>query len=172
MSRSLIALFLLSLTLLVSACSGEQSDETKKEAKAPVVLTAPSGTDDNAWKTYLGQVAGQNQEGVTDRTIGYYLPANSTTPDPADPDNKSQYDRQFDLVQTAIARTVTPGNMLAFGSPDSTKMADLIVAAFTGAEPDAVKGSKVLFIGKPIDSGRVQTVVEAAGGKYVFVEAK
>ena len=65
-----------------------------------------------------------------------------------------------------------PGNMLAFGSPDSAKMADLIVTAFTGAEPDALKGSQVLFIGKPADSDRVKAAVEAAGAKYIFVEAK
>lgn len=171
MSRQLIALSLLSLTLVLSACSGEEGEPIKKE-KAQVVLVAPAGTDDGAWKTYLGQVASQHQEGVTDRTIGYYLPINSGAPTPNDPDNKSQYDRQLEGVAVAIQRTVTPGNMLAFGSPDSAKMADLIVAAFTGAKPDAVKGSSVLFIGKAADSARVQAVVEAAGGKFVFVEAK
>jgi hypothetical protein len=62
--------------------------------------------------------------------------------------------------------------MLVFGSPDSAKMADLIVASFTGAPADALKGSQVLFIGNPADSARVQPVVEAAGAKYIFVEAK
>jgi hypothetical protein len=171
MSRQLIALSLLSLTLVLSACSGEEAEPIKKQREM-AVLVAPAGTDDNAWKTYLGQVAAQHQEGVTDRTIGYYLPVNSGTPTPGDPDNKSQYDRQLEGVAQAIERTVTPGNMLAFGSPDSPKMADMILAAFTGAKPDAIKGSIVLFIGKPADSARVQPVVEAAGGKYIFVEAK
>jgi len=171
MSRHFIALSMLSLTLALTACSGEEAEPIKKQS-AQVVPVAPTTTDDGAWKTYLGQVAGQNQEGVTDRTIGYYLPMNSGVPTPGDVDNKSQYDRQLEGVQLAVQRTVTPGNLLAFGSPDSAKMADLIVAAFTGAAPDAVKGSKVLFIGKPADSARVQPLVEAAGGKYIFVEAK
>jgi hypothetical protein len=51
-------------------------------------------------------------------------------------------------------------------------MGDLIVAAMTGAPADALKGSQVLFIGKSADSDRVKAVVEAAGGKYIFVEAK
>ena len=71
-----------------------------------------------------------------------------------------------------MQRTVLPGNMLAFGSPDSTKMADLIVMAFTDADPNALKGSQVLFIGAPGDSERVKAAVEAAGAKYIFVEAK
>lgn len=171
MSRHFIALSILSLTLALTACSGEEAESIKKES-APVVLVAPTTNDDGAWKTYLGQVAGQHQEGVTDRTIGYYLPANSAVATAGDVDNKTQYDRQLEGVAMAIQRTVTPGNLLAFGSPDSSKMADLMVTAFTGAAPDAVKGSKVLFIGKPADSARVQPLVEAAGGKYVFVEAK
>lgn len=171
MSRQLIALSLLSLTLVLSACSGEEAEPIRKE-RAVVAPVLPAGTDDAAWKSYLGQVASQHQEGVTDRTVGYYLPMNSGVPTPGDLDNKSAYDRQLEGVVGAVQRTVTPGNMLAFGSPDSAKMADLIVAAFTGAKPEAVKGSTVLFIGKPADSARVQPLVEAAGGKYVFVEAK
>ena len=51
-------------------------------------------------------------------------------------------------------------------------MADLILSAFSGAKPDALKGSQVLFIGKAEDSARVQAPVEASGAKYIFVEAK
>ena len=65
-----------------------------------------------------------------------------------------------------------PGNLLAFGSPDSAKMGDLVVAAFTGAKPDALQGSQVLFIGKPADRDRVKAAAEAAGAKFIFVEAK
>ncbi|HMB56442.1 MAG TPA: hypothetical protein VKM35_04470 [Arenimonas sp.] len=171
MSRSLLALSLLSLTLVLSACSGEEAQAPKKE-KVVAELHAPTGSDDIQWKTYLSQVVSQHQEGVTDRTFPYYLPANSSEPVANDPDHKSQYDRQLENVKPAIERTVTSGNMLAFGSPDSAKMADLIVAAFAGAKPDAVKGSIVLFIGKPEDSSRVQTAAESVGAKYVFVEAK
>ena len=174
MPRSLFALSLLLLTLGLSACqsSDEDEDSDGKKPKEMAVLVAPANDDDNAWKSYLGEAAGQHSEGVTDRTIGYFLPARSSEPSPQDQDGKTQYDRQLENVQSAIERSVTPGNMLAFGSPDSAKMADLMVAAFTGAKPDAVKGSIVLFIGKPADSARVQPLVEAAGGKYIFVEAK
>lgn len=174
MSRSLSYLLLLALTLGLVACQTPEDDEDADADKPKVkaVLTAPVNGDDAAWKNYLGQVAGQHQDGVTDRTLGYYLPARSTEASPDDQDGKTQYDRQLENVQGAVERTVTPGNLLAFGSPDSAKMADLMVTAFTGAKPDAVKGSMVLFIGKPEDSARVQPLVEAAGGKYIFIEAK
>lgn len=174
MSRSLAALLLLALTLGLVACQSPEEDEDAEadKPKAAVVLTAPANGDDAAWKSYLGQVAGQHQDGITGQPIGYYLPKNSSEPSPQDQDGKTQYDRQLENVQGAIERTVTPGNLLAFGSPDSAKMADLMVASFTGAKPDAVKGSIVLFIGKAEDSARVQPLVEAAGGKYIFVEAK
>jgi hypothetical protein len=170
MSRSLIAIALLALTLGLTACKPGKDDASK--TAAPVVLTAPAGNDDNAWKAYLGQVVGQHMGGVTDRVYPYYLPANSAEPDPNDPDKHSQYDRQLDNVSGVMLRTVLPGNMLVFGSPDSAKMADLIVAATVGTKPDALKGSQVLFIGKPADSDRAKAAVEAAGGKYIFVEAK
>ena len=139
---------------------------------APAPLTAPTSGDDNAWKEYLGKVVGQNQEGVTDRVFPYYLPTNSDQVTVADKDGCSQYARQLENVNNVVLRTVLPGNMLAFGSPDSTKMGDLIVAAFAGADPEALKGSKVLFIGNAADNERVKAAVEGAGASYVFVEAK
>ena len=62
--------------------------------------------------------------------------------------------------------------MLAFISPASNRMADLIAAAFTDIEPNSMKGVKVLFIGKAADSERVKAAVAPAGVNYVFVEAK
>jgi hypothetical protein len=168
MSRSLIAVSLFVLALSLTGCKKEEA----APKAAPTALTAPTNNDDNAWKAYLGQVVGEHMTGVTDRVYPYYLPADSTTPTPTDPDKHSQYDRQLDNVSAVVARTVLPGNMLAFGSPDSAKMGDLIVAAMTGAKPDALKGSQVLFIGKTADNDRVKAVVEAAGGKYIFIEAK
>ncbi len=167
MNRALVPLaLLLSLSLLAGCQKAEEAPA------APAALVAPTGSDDMAWKEYLGKVVGQNQSGVTDRTFPYYLPADSSAPAEGDQDGKTQYDRQLENVNAVVQRTVLPGNMLAFGSPDSTKMGDLIVAAFTGAEPDALKGSQVLFIGKTDDSARVQAAVEAAGAKYIFIEAK
>ena len=171
MSRPLIALLSISLALSLTACQSadDEAEAAKKPAAAAVVLTAPATADDKLWKPYLQSVIGQNMAGVTDRVYPYYLPANSTK---VDADGRSSFDRQSENVTAVISRTVLPGNMLAFGSPDSAKMADLMLSAFSGAKPDALKGSQLLFIGKPADSERVKPVVEAAGAKYIFVEAK
>jgi hypothetical protein len=172
MTRLSTAAMLFVIAIAVSACSSGDEVEAPKKAAAPVVLVAPKNENDDAWKTYLQEVVQQNMGGVTDRVYPYYLPANSSVPTPGDSENKSQYDRQMDNVSSVVIRTVLPGNMLVFGSPDSAKMADLVVAAFAGAKPDALRGSQVLFIGKPADSDRVKAAAEAAGAKYIFVEAK
>ena len=169
MSRQSLFLLLLALCFGLSACESPDDSETAKKPKEVAVLTAPKTANDGEWKLYLQQVVSQNMGGVTDRVFPYYLPADSAV---VQADGKSQYDRQSENVTTVVSRTVLPGNMLAFGSPDSPKMADLIVSAFSGAKPDALKGSQVLFIGKAEDSARVQPAVEAAGAKYIFVEAK
>jgi hypothetical protein len=158
--------------LLLAGCkpAGDTPEQkAEKAAKAPLV--APAGDNDEAWKAYLGNVVGQNMSGVTDRVFPYYLPINSKTPDEGG-DGSSMYERQLDNVGSVVQRTVLPGNMLAFGSPDSATMGDMIVEAFTGAKPDALKGSQVLFIGKAADSDRVKAAVEAAGARYIFVEVK
>jgi hypothetical protein len=163
----LVLLAACALAFGLTAC--KKGGDEDKAAKGPVVLTAPAGNDDVAWRNYLGQVVAQNQEGVTDRVYAYYLPANSQI---QAEDGTSQYGRQLDNVTNVVARTVLPGNLLAFGSPDSTAIGDLVVAAFKDAKPEALKGSQVVFIGKAADRDRVKTAVEAAGAKFVFVEAK
>ena len=167
MNRILAPLALLLSFTLLAGCQKEE-----EAAPAQAALVAPSDGDDMAWKEYLGKVVAQNQAGVTDRIFPYYLPNNSDTLTEADQDGRTQYARQLENVTAVVLRTVLPGNMLAFGSPDSAKMADLIVAAFANPDPNALKGSQVLFIGKAEDSERVKAAVEAAGAKYVFVEAK
>lgn len=172
MSRHLIALLSLALCLALSACTSGEPEDKAKVTAAPEVLHAPTTSDDKEWKIYLQKVVSQNMAGVTDRVFPYYLPANSTVPSPDDPENRSQYDRQLDNVASVLARTVYPGNMLVFGSPDSAKMADLLIAAVATGKPDALKGSQILFIGKAEDNARVKAAAEAVGAKYIFVEAK
>lgn len=167
MTRALLPIALLLSSLLLAGCQKEE-----EVAAAPVELSAPTSTDDGEWKAYLGQVIGRNQAGVTDRVFSYYLPVGADTPAEGDVDGKTMFDRQLENVATVVQRTVLPGNMLAFGSPDSAKMADLIVMAFTDADPKALEGSQVLFIGKAADNERVKAAVEAAGARYIFVEAK
>jgi hypothetical protein len=174
MSRQSVALLLLATCLGLSACTTSDDEATtaaKKAAAAEAAapLVAPTTTDDKLWKPYLAKVISQHTAGVTDRQIPYYLPADNAT---VEADGKSKYDRLSEAVTDAISRTVLPGNQLAFGSPDSKRMGDLILSAFSGAKPNAMKGSQVLFIGKAEDSARIKGPVEASGATYIFVEAK
>jgi len=141
----------------------------KQEAAAPVVaapLHAPaSQTDDAGWKAYFQDVISRNSNGVTDRSMAYFLPP------PGGPDYEGLYSRQLQGVQDTVARGVLPGNLLAFMSPDSTKMGDMVVAAFKNPSAGSMKGVIVLFIGKSADNDRVKAAVTPTGATYRFVEA-
>lgn len=154
--------------LMLIACLVLPFAACKKEA--PVVaakpaVAAPKNEDTSAWHDYMADVVQRNDTGTTAQ-FGYFLPGEST------PDFQSQYDRLAGKVKEDIGRGVVAGTMLAFGSPASAKMADLIVEAFKDVPAGSMKGVKVLFIGKPADSDRVKTGVAFAGVDYVFVEAK
>jgi hypothetical protein len=161
-SRLVPVLAALTLLFVFAGC--------KKEAAPPVVaapLHAPaSQADDAGWKAYFQDAIDHNSQGVTDRSNAYYLP----TPGGADYDGK--YQRQLQGVSDTVARGVLPGNLLAFMSPDSTKMADLVVEAFKKGSPGTMKGVIVMFIGKTADDDRVKAAVTPTGATYRFVEAK
>jgi len=159
---SLFCLFALAL----AAC-GKQEDDTAAQAQQqaqPATLTPPSGTDDKAWREYLMAVVKQNMQGIRNSPYLYYLPSAT------DPEFEAKYQRQLESVEGTILRTVLPGNMLAFGSPESGRMADLIVAAFGSAEPNAFQGVRVLYIGTAADGDRVRAAVEPSGAGFVFVD--
>ncbi len=160
-SRFVSIVLIVAAALLFAGC---------KKAEAPVQvaapLTAPAGNDDTAWKNYLQDVITRHMDGVTDRVSPYYLPAQGGD------DYQGKFDRQLQGVQEAVQRGVLPGNMLAFGSPDSAKMADLVVGAYKDAGAGSMKGVIVLFIGKAADNARVAAAVTPSGATYRFVEAK
>jgi predicted small lipoprotein YifL len=164
MAKTLKILFLvLSLTAL-AACG--QKEEEKPKAAAPTALALPADSnDDQAWKMYLSSVVKTQMQGIRNSPYMYYLPA------AAGPESE-EYIRQVDNVVGVVGRGVLPGNMLAFGSPQSAAMADLVIEAFTDVSAGSMKDVRVLFIGAAADSERVKTAVEASGATYVFHEAK
>jgi hypothetical protein len=104
--------------------------------------------------------------GVANSPYVYFLPGESA------PDFQDQATRMGDKIKEDVSRGIVSGNMLAYASPVSGRMADMIVAAFQPVPPGSMKGVKVLFIGKAADNERVKATVEPAGVDYVFVEAK
>lgn len=156
--------------LLLAACLVLPFAACKKqEAAAPVEtapLTAPAGTDDAAWKAYLQDVVTRNMGDITNSPFVYYLTSQSN------PKFEGDYKGQLDQVRNALARGIVGGNLIAFGSPESAKMADIAVEGFKDVPPDTMKKVKIVFIGQAADSERVKAVVTATGADYVFVEAK
>lgn len=154
--------------LALAACGKEEGDaatDAQQQAAQPATLTVPAGTDDKAWREYLTAVVKQNMKGIRNSPYLYYLPSAT------DPEFEAKYQRQLESVQDTILRTVLPGNMLAFGSPESSRMADLIVSSFTAAEPNAFQGVRVLYIGTGADGERVRQAVLPSGAEFVFVDS-
>jgi hypothetical protein len=161
-----LKLILLALVFSTLAACGKKEDD-KAAVVAPVDVAVPTNASDNqAWKAYIMSVVKKNMAGMRTSPFTYYLP------DVTAADFEDQYDRQFDNVVGVVGRGVLPGNMLAFGSPSSTRMADLIVEAFTDIPAGSMKDVRVLFIGNAADSDRVKTAIEPSSATYVFHEAK
>lgn len=156
-------LFVACLVLPFAAC--KKQDAAPAET-AEVALVAPAKDDDAGWRTYLSEVVTRNMGTITNTPYLYYLPPES------DPEFQAKYERSQDQAKTAIARGIVGGNLLAFGSSASAKMADLVVASFEGVEPGTMKGVRVVFIGDAADGERVRAAVTPSGVEYVFVEAK
>jgi len=166
----LFAAPVIAVALLLGACNQEQQATEQKTAaeQAPVAVPLPTDPANTAaWKQYLVGVVTQNMQGVTSgRPYMYFVPAGD--------DEKAKTDRanQLENVQTTVSRGVLPGNMMAFGGPNSTATADLIATAFKEAQTGSFKNVVVLFIGTPADSDRIKTILEPSGATFRFVEMK
>jgi hypothetical protein len=159
--------------LMLTACLALPLLAACKKDEAPVAtvaapVTAPTTADDAAWRTYVSDVVTRNMEGIGNQPYVYYLPA-PTGDEAADAGN---YERLADKASSDVARGIVRGNMLAYASSDSAKMADIVVDAFAEVAPDTMKGVRVVFIGSSADQARVSEAVAPAGVEFVFVEAK
>ncbi|NCT67960.1 MAG: hypothetical protein GXC76_10005 [Rhodanobacteraceae bacterium] len=156
-------------TFALSACNqSEQQPKQEQAEQAPVVLPKPTdATDKAAWKKYLVSVVTANMEGVkSNRPYMYYVPGGD------DDTAKSDRANQLDNVKNVVDRGVLPGNMMAFGGPDSKITAELIVNAFKDVQPNAFKDVRVLYIGDAADAETVKQALAASGADVRFVEAK
>ena len=93
---------------------------------------------------------------------------------PAGDDGKTEIDRsnQLENVRNTVARGVLPGNMMAFGGPDSATTANLVVDAFADAGAGTFHEVTVLFVGAQADSDRVKEALTTSGATYRFAEMK
>jgi hypothetical protein len=163
--KNIATRILLIACLVVPFAACKKQEEAKVEAE-PAALVVPGKDDDAGWRTYLSEVVTRNMGNITNTPFLYYLPPES------DPEFEAKYERSAEQAKNAIARGIVGGNLIAFGSPASSRMADMAVASFQGVEPGTMKGVRVLFIGDAADGERVKAAVEPAGVEYVFIEAK
>jgi len=155
-------LMIAALAMSFSACKKQEAPAVA--GKAPVQV--PVNDNRQAWVDYISDVVQRNMGNVQNSPYVYLLPGESTA------DFQDQYDRLAGKAKDDLSRGIIAGNMLAYGSPASAKMADLVIAAFKDVPAGSMKGVKVLFIGKAEDNERVKAAVAPAGVDYVFVEAK
>jgi hypothetical protein len=169
MRKILPLLALCSALFVLVACnkSDEQAQQASAE-QAPAVLPAPTDPNDkDAWKKYLVSVVTANMQGVkSNHPYMYYVPAGQDDAAVADRGN------QLENVRNVALRGVLPGNMMAFGGPDSAITAQLIVDAFKDVQAGAFKDVVVLFIGAPADAETVKQALASSGAEVRFVEAK
>jgi hypothetical protein len=167
--RKILAIILIACaaTFALSACN--QQEKAKDEAAAqPQVAPMPKNpTDKTAWKQYLVSVVTANMQGVkTNHPYMYFVPAGD------DDTAKNDRQNQLDNVKNVVARGVLPGNMMAFGGPDSKTTADLVVESFKDAQAGSFKDVVVLFIGAPGDVDEIKQALTSSGAEVRFVEAK
>jgi hypothetical protein len=162
MKTMLRLLMIACLVLPFAACNKQEAPAAAASAPVPV----PVNDNRDAWHAYLVDVVTRNMEGVQNQPYVYMLPGESTA------DFQDQYDRLRDKAKSDVGSGIIAGNMLAYGSPASAKMADLVINAFQGVPAGSMKNVKVLFIGQAADNERVKAAVAPAGVDYVFVEAK
>lgn len=156
-------------TFALSACDqGEKKQEAAVEQQKPAKVPLPANPADKAaWKQYLSAVVTDNMQGVkSNRPYMYFVPAGE--------DDTAKTDRanQLDNVKTTVSRGVLPGNMMAFGGPDSAATAQLVVEAFKDAQPGSFKDVVVLFIGTAADGETVKQALAASAADVRVVEAK
>ena len=157
----------------LSACGPSEEEKQHAAAKAAeeaAMKTVPGpapDADKAAWKAYLVSIVRQNMHGVKSNSpYMYFVPGGDSQ------EVQDARQSQLDNVSGMVGRGVLPGNMLAFGGPDSKLTADLVVAAFKGAADGSFKDVVVLFCGAPADQDRVKEALGKSGAEFRFVEMK
>lgn len=155
----------LAASLALTACDKDSKESAaQSEAMAEQVAVPAADADKAQWRAYMVDVVQRNMEGVTStRPYLYFIPAGDTDEDIADRIN------QLENVQNVVARTVLPGNMLAFGGPDSDITAEFVIDAFADAGVGSFKDVVVLVIGESADEQAVREGLETSGATVRFV---
>jgi len=118
-------LFTACAAFALGACNQQEQAKDQQAAQAtPQVAPKPANpADKTAWKQYLVSVVTANMQGVkTNHPYMYFVPGGDDDAAKADRQN------QLDNVKNVVARGVLPGNMMAFGGPDSKITSELLIS--------------------------------------------
>jgi len=162
--KNLPSLLLMACLVLPLAACNQDGAKSSQTQRAP--LSAPSGEDRSEWAAYVGDAVGRNLGNIVNQPYVYLLPGESHE------DFEGSYERLAEKIRNDLARGVLRGNLLAYASPASDKIADIVIEGFTDVAEDSMKGVRVLFIGKTVDGDRVRAAVAPAGVDYVFVDTQ
>ena len=135
---------------------GGSSEEEDVCARATVAY--------QTWQPYLQQVVTDNMEGITNNPYMYFVPSSKY------PENQGYIGRIQDQINSVVAATVLPGNMIAAGGPDSATTAQVLENGFKQASPGSFKGVVVLFIGDKADEAAVKAAVDPSGATLKFAQ--
>ncbi len=152
-------------TLGLAACSHGNQGQATTQAK----LTRPTCSSDadtciKAWQGYLSQIVEANMGNISNTPYVYFVPS------AADPATNATVGRVQDQLNTIVAGTVLPGNLVAVGGPSSATTAQLLENAFKQASPGSFKGVVVLFIGDQADSAAVKAAIDPSGATFKFAQ--
>jgi hypothetical protein len=160
-------IFALAATFALSACDKQEQAQAPAAATPQVAAVPTNPSDKNAWKQYLVSVVTANMTGVkSNHPYVYFVPGGD------DDAAKTDRQNQLDNVKNVVARGVLPGNLMAFGGPDSKITSDLVTQAFAGVQAGSFKDVIVLFIGASADADTVKQALASSGADVRFVEAK
>jgi len=149
------------LLLPLAACTQDDAKPTRSQ-RAPVPV--PASEERGEWAAYVQDTVGRNLGNIVNQPYVYFLPGESAE------DFDGQYERMADKIKTDLMRGIVRGNMLAYASPASNRLADMVVEGFEGVPEGTMKGVRVLFIGKLDDGERVRVAAAPSGADYVFVD--
>ena len=118
----------------------------------------------STWQPYLQEVVTENLGDITNNPYVYFVPSSKY------PENQGAIGRVQDQVNSVVAATVLPGNMIAAGGPDSATTAQVLENGFKQASPGSFKGVVVLFIGDKADEAAVKAAVDPSGATLKFAQ--
>lgn len=150
------------LALPFTACKKDEAPQTEAVAAVPL----PTSSEQKDWKPYLEYKLTPHMDGITNSPYVYFLPGETSE------GFGGQYQRLLEKVEGDLGRGIIEGNMLVFASPSSAKIGELAVVAFGQVPAGSLNNVKVVFIGKPEDSMKVEAASKPAGVKYVFVQTQ